>query len=109
MKYCFIAKHKKVWPIDLMCKVLGVTRSGFYHNQKQQAVKEDDPERSELLEWVKKISESSDYTYGGRRMKKALNALGYPLSRNKAKKLMNEAGVFVRYIPIQLEGTGFIV
>lgn len=97
MKYCFIAKHKKVWPIDLMCKVLDVRRSGFYHHQKQQAVKEDDPERAELLEWVKKIAESSDYTYGGRRMKKALNAIGYPVGRNKAKKLMNEAGVFVRY------------
>lgn len=97
MKYYFIAKHKKAWPIDLMCRVLDVTRSGFYHYQKQKSAKEEDPERTELLEWVKKISESSDYTYGGRRMKKALNALGYPVGRNKAKKLMNEAGVFVRY------------
>lgn len=80
-----------------MCRVLDVTRSGFYHYQKQKSAKEEDPERTELLEWVKKISESSDYTYGGRRMKKALNALGYPVGRNKAKKLMNEAGVFVRY------------
>lgn len=49
------------------------------------------------MEWTKKIAESSDYTYGSRRMKEALNALGYQLGRDKAKKLMNEAGVFVRY------------
>ncbi len=78
-----------------MCKLFNVTRSGFYHYQKKS--KEPDPIHEELLEWTKKVAESSDYTYGARRMKKALNALGYPLSRNKAKKLMNEAGVFVRY------------
>lgn len=97
MKYCFIAKHKKVWPTDLMCKILDVTRSGFYLYHKQKTTKKNEPEHTELLVWVKKISESSDSTYGGRRMKKALNALGYPVGRNKAKKLMNEAGVFVRY------------
>lgn len=80
-----------------MCKLFGVTRSGFYHHQQKQHAKQCDPMRKELLDWVKKISESSDFTYGGRRMKKALNALGYPIGRNKAKRLMNEAGVFVRY------------
>lgn len=84
-----------MWPIDLMCQVLGVNRSGFYHYQKKG--QEPNPEHEELIEWVKKIAESSDYTYGSRRMRKALNALGYSVGRNKAKKLMNEAGVFVRY------------
>jgi len=50
-----------------------------------------------MLEWVKDIAESSKYSYGSRRMKKALNALGYPVSRNKARKLMREAGVQVRH------------
>lgn len=88
-------QHKKAWPIDLMCRVLNVKRNGFYQYQKKS--KERDPIHEELLEWTKKIAESSDYTYGSRRMKKALNALGYPVGRNKAKELMNEAGVFVRY------------
>jgi putative transposase len=80
-----------------MCRVLHVPRSGFYHYQKQQALPGHNGAREELLEWVKKIAASSNHTYGGRRMKKALNALGYPVGRNKAKRLMNEAGVFVRY------------
>lgn len=78
-----------------MCQVLGVKRRGFYQYQKKS--KEPDPIHEELLEWTKKIAESSHYTYGSRRMKKALNALGYPVGRNKAKKLMNEAGVLERY------------
>jgi len=95
VKYSFIAQHKKVWPIGLMCRLLDVPRNGFYQYQKKK--QEPDPVHEELLEWTKKIAQSSDYTYGSRRMKKALNALGYPIGRNKAKKLMNEAGVFVRY------------
>lgn len=51
----------------------------------------------EMLEWVKKVSESSQYSYGSRRLRKALNALGYPVGRKKTQRLMKEAGVFVRY------------
>ena len=49
-----------------------------------------------MLEWVEDIAKSSGYTYGSRRMKRALNALSYPVSRTKARKLMREAGVSAR-------------
>ncbi len=50
-----------------------------------------------MLDRVKKADKTSDHTYGSRRMKKVLNSLGYPISRNKARKLMHEAGVQVRH------------
>lgn len=50
-----------------------------------------------MLDWVKDLAVSSRYSYGSRRMKAALNALGYPVSRNKARKLMREADVQVRH------------
>ena len=56
-----------------------------------------DPEHQEMSKAVREITEASDHTYGSRRMKHALNALGYPVSRWKARKLMREAGVFTRY------------
>ena len=43
-----------------------------------------------MLHGVKQIAKASDNTYGSRRMKKALGALGYVVSRNKARKLMRE-------------------
>ena len=49
-----------------------------------------------MLDWVKRIAESSGYSYGSRRMKKALGALGHPVSRNKARNLMQEVHVAVR-------------
>lgn len=57
----------------------------------------NDPEHDELLEWVKKISAASKFTYGSRRIRMALNALGFPVGRRKTRSLMREANVFVRY------------
>jgi len=79
-----------------MCRVLDVKRNGYYLFQRTQSLKIEDPNHVEMLEWVKEIAKSSHYSYGERRMKKALNALSFPVTRGKAKKLMNEAGVKVR-------------
>jgi len=92
VKYSFIAQHKNAWPITLQCRVLGVSRNGYYQYLKKLE-KPTDPVHEEMIEWVKDIAKSSKDTYGSRRMKKALNVLGYPISRNKARKLMKEAKV----------------
>jgi hypothetical protein len=54
-----------------MCRVLGVQRNGYYSFQRTQSLKIEDPDHAEMLEWVKEIAESSHYSYGERRMKKA--------------------------------------
>lgn len=55
-----------------------------------------DPEHQEMLEWVKDIHKASKESYGSRRMKIALGMLDYPVSRDKARRLMREANVQVR-------------
>ena len=30
MKYAFITQHRKTWPVDPMCRVLGVKRNSYY-------------------------------------------------------------------------------
>ena len=72
-----------------------MSRNGYY-SFKSSAAREVDPEHLEMLEWVKDIDQSSKHSYGSRRMKRAMNALGFPISRNKARRLMKEAGVQVR-------------
>tara|TARA_Y100000588_G_scaffold323123_1_gene355537 strand:+ start:395 stop:1216 length:822 start_codon:yes stop_codon:yes gene_type:complete len=76
---------------------MGVLRSGYYHYRKNRYNKPVDPQHQELLDFVKEISDKSKQTYGSRRMRRALNALGYPVGRNKTKQLMKESGVMVRY------------
>ena len=97
MKYAFITQHKNTYPINLQCQVLGVRRQCYYHYRRHTENKPPDPEHQDMLDWVKRIAEASDDTYGSRRMKKAMNCLGYPISRNKARKLMKEANVQVRH------------
>ena len=79
-----------------MCRVLGVLRSGYYHYEKNPMSLEDRRRHEEMLDHVEWIAEASKHSYGSRRMKVALNCLGYPVSRHKARKLMREAGVQVR-------------
>ena len=80
-----------------MCRVLGVKSNNYYSYQKRNMNKSEDSTHEEMLDWVKDIAKFSDNTYGARRIQKVLNALSYPVSRQKTAKLMKEAGVWVRY------------
>ncbi|MCU7894118.1 MAG: IS3 family transposase [Candidatus Thiodiazotropha sp. (ex Lucinoma aequizonata)] len=96
MKYSFITQHKNTCPISLQCQVLGVKRSAYYQYMARQTSHKEEKNHQEMLEWIEDIAESSDHIYSSRRIKKVLNILGYPVSRNKARKLMWEAGVSVK-------------
>ena len=50
-----------------------------------------------MFDLIKDRAQFSDDTYGERRIKAALNALIFPVSRWKVSKLMKEANVWVRY------------
>ena len=80
-----------------MCRVLGVGRQGYYRYRQNIETNLADSEHQEMLDWVKKIAIASEYSYGRRRMKKAMNALGFPISRTKTVSLMKEAAAQVRH------------
>jgi putative transposase len=92
VKYGFITQHKKTWPVSLMCQVLGVSRFNYYRYEKRQSEIEPDPQYDEMIEWVEKIADASDFTYGVRRMKRALN----PVGKQRTRALMKAAGVSVK-------------
>ena len=96
MRFHFIAQQRKAYPVALMCRLLGVSTAGFYDYLKR-CVRPDDPARLKLLSWVKRLAKASTFTYGSRRMSAGLRALGYAVGRDKARGLMKEAGVWVRY------------
>jgi len=98
VKYAFIAKRMNTYPVDRLCRLLGVKRNGFYRFMTiRQKRSNDNAKRKEMLEWVHKIAKASNDSYGSRRMKKALNCLGYPVGRRYTQRLMKEAGIQVRY------------
>lgn len=95
MKYDFIFEHKETWPIQCMCRILGVLRQGYYRYCQRRSTTTN-PEHQEQLSWIKEIARASEDSYGTRRMSKALRVLGYPVGRDKARSLMHEAGVSVK-------------
>lgn len=80
-----------------MCRLFRVSRGAYYDYTRRQASRFDELCHMKLIEAIRNIAESSHYTYGSRRMKKALNAMDYKVGHWKVRKLMKEAGVQVRH------------
>ena len=97
MKYSFITQKKKTYPVGLMCQLMGVSRSAYYDYVRCTDSCSESQRHEEILEAVRDIANSSNHSYGSRRIGKALNTLGYPVGRWKARSLMREAGVQVKH------------
>jgi putative transposase len=77
-----------------MCKVLLVSRSGYYKSLKKTNNKRYD--KHKLLVLVKLIHQKARGAYGSRRMSKALIKDGYMIGRYQARALMKEANIQVK-------------
>ena len=67
MMFSFVAKHRGIWPVALICEALGVSRSGFYAwatRGRSERSKHDEALTGE----VRKSFLDSDRTYGARRV-----------------------------------------
>jgi len=76
----------------LLCKVMGVSRSGFYRYIKAMENPTFDVDR-ELAADAKTVFKGSGGTYGSRRMSRALRALGHSVGRHQARTLMRRLGL----------------
>ena len=63
-KYSFITQHKKTWPIDPMCRLLGVKRCNYYSFTRRHQNKTIVSDHEKMLRLVKYIAKFSDHTYG---------------------------------------------
>lgn len=94
MKYAWIKGHRGEFPIKAMCKVLGVSRSGFYKSlhakPSQRALRSQS-----IREQVKQLHEQSHSTYGSYKISKAMNKNEELESacRNTVAKAMQEMGL----------------
>ena len=80
----------------MLCKVMDVSRSGYYHWVRVMG-RPVCPVRQTKLQLVKQLSAESNQTYGSRRIAEGLKNHGHPVSRGQARRLMREAAVWVRY------------
>lgn len=81
-----------MYPITLMCRLLGVSPSGFYAwRQRSPSLRAQANEQ--LLTSIRAIHERSQGTYGAPRIHAELGAHGIRVSRKRVARLMRQAGL----------------
>jgi putative transposase len=90
--YRLIDAEKASYPISLLCRVLGVSRSGYY-DWKDRLPSKRDRENAALTEKIRQIHNRSRQIYGYPRVHAELRALGVRCSRKRVARLMRKAGL----------------
>ena len=80
--------------MTLMCKVLQVSRSGFYEYMRHfHHRNEPDPAQAALEAKIRQIFDLSKRTYGSRRLVRDLEKVGYDIGRYRVRGLMRKLGL----------------
>ena len=88
----FIDAEKASYPVSLLCRVLGVSRSGYY-DWKDRPPSKRNRENAQLTEEIREIYNRSRQIYGYPRVHAELRALGVRCSRKRVARLMRKAGL----------------
>jgi putative transposase len=95
VKFAFVAVEKASFPVTVLCKVLEVSRSGFY------AWTERVPSARSLEDAKLRVHVAAAYelgrgNYGAPRIHRELRAAGLNVSRKRVARLMGELGLQAR-------------
>ena len=91
MKFAFISDHQAQFPVEVLCGVLQVSRSGFC-DWSQRPSSPGELRRTQLVEEIRQAHGKSRDTYG-LVCSRALKAQGVPCCENTMAKLMSVHGV----------------
>ena len=97
MKYACIARSRSDAPVRLLCRVLGVSPSGFYAAEHQRQGHRPLSARARanqrLLVAIRGIHGTSHARYGAPRVQAELQAQGHRCGRHRVARLMRHAGL----------------
>ncbi len=103
MKYAWILAHRKTFHIKAMCRVLEVSKSGYYASVKRPKSTQQN-RREKLLIDIKNTHDQSRGTYGSPRVFQDLKARGVKVCKNTVAKLMHHGEIrskmTKRYVPM---------
>jgi transposase InsO family protein len=92
VKFAFIRAEKASFPVEVLCRILGVSRSGYYaweQREPSQRALADQALSVEIIE----IHKRSRETYGAPRVHDELRDRGHRISRKRVERLMRELGL----------------
>jgi putative transposase len=102
VRFAFIHERRRRWPVGVMCRVLKVSRSGYYAWRGRKPSRRAEREE-ELIEKIRQVHAQSRGLYGYPRAHRALLVDGEVVSRNTVARLMRKAKIRAKsrrkYVP----------
>lgn len=98
-RFRFISAHRATWSVKRLCRVLAVSRSGFYRwaasepARQAHAVAED-----ALAEQISRVHTDSGGTYGSPRVTVELRHQGVRVNRKRVERIMRQRDVVGRHL-----------
>ncbi|QII28964.1 IS3 family transposase [Stenotrophomonas maltophilia] len=89
MRYAFVASHRTRYPTRVLCRVLGVSVSGFHDYLRRQSANTHDAD-AVLRAELRAIHAASNCSYGRHRLVRALRARNHPIGHKRVARLMAE-------------------
>ena len=92
MKYRFMEEHRNAFRLNKMCKVLKVSRSGYYVWRKRKPSKRQTANKW-LLDRIQEVYKMSRRIYGSPRIKDGLNDQGIICGKNRVARIMKDHSI----------------
>jgi len=92
MRFAFIQAHAHVWHVTTMCRVLEVSKAGYYAWRQRPLCERVKGDRK-LTARIREIQREVKQRYGTPRVRMELRALGFPCGKTRVNRLMREAGL----------------
>lgn len=95
MKFAFISAQKVAFPITTLCRVLGVSSSGYYDSLNRERSPRSQRD-AELAFRICAFHKASEGRYGSPRIHEDLKAAGDKVGRKRVVRIMRENKIFAR-------------
>ena len=95
MRFALVDQAKKDFPVHRLCKVLGVSQSGYFAWKDRPASRRQRDDMV-MLAHVRSAFALSNGTYGSPRMTRELQDDGFAIGRRRTARLMRENGLRAR-------------
>ena len=92
MKFACIHRYREAYPVAMMCRVLGVSRSGYYAWRDREPSVRAVATRK-LVERIEAIETEVKGAYGSPRMTRELRAKGWEYGRHRVARVMARMGI----------------
>jgi transposase InsO family protein len=98
VKYAFIQRHKRIWPIRVQCRVLGVSVSGYHQHlaRRREIARRRHLSDEALLVHISAAYAENRGAYGWPRIWRQLRAQGVRVGKQRVQRLMQKHGIQAR-------------